>query len=147
MRCRLLVCLLPLAFFGACCTPNQRTEPQYPDHVTGWIDTVDDAAGVRRLGSFVLRKGESVNNGNVKVELVNIIPPDACESDAGVPRYYPRAVIQFVRVKDSAVLLKDRYVERSGNAIDVLDIGALSIYRINVKDGWVHFGLIGYLEK
>jgi hypothetical protein len=145
---RIPILFLLLGGLGGCCSPKTRTEPKPPESVAGWKDYYDTKANVHKLGEFLLRKGESTANGEIQVKLVDIIPPDPCATDAGMNAYYPKAILQFIRVSDAKVLVEDRYREgASSNAHCNCAIATVWMHDINVKESWASFQLIGLYDK
>jgi hypothetical protein len=134
---------------GGCCSNEQRVEPAYPQSVSGWKERREQ--GVRIHGDFVLKKGNSTDNGKIQVKIIGLIPPDAC-AEAGAFQRQARARIQFVRLSDNEVLLDDLFAAKGSmtlspaNGADLYEefgISVIYIYDINLKDGWVHFELRG----
>ncbi len=144
----LLTFLFSFSLTSGCCTRPKRTEPQHPGMVEGWNNVHDPDTGVHRLGRFVLQKGESTSNGKIKIEVIGFIPPAECESDAGSPGYKAYVVLRFTSVEDSRILLEDRFSDHSNsNTYGTLEIATVSIYNLNLKEGWVHFELRGVWNK
>jgi len=154
----LLLAVLSLSM-GSCCLIERRTEPAYPGSVSGWKERNEQ--GVRILGDFVLKKGETTDNGKVQVKMISLIPPDPC-AETGTFQRQARARIQFVRLSDSKVLFDDIFAEKGTMTLSTIKdaklyeetikdaklyeefgIYVIYIYDINLKDGWVHFELRG----
>jgi hypothetical protein len=117
--------------------------------VSGWKEHKEQ--GVRIRGDFVLKKGNSTDNGKIQVKVIDLIPPDPC-AEAGAFQSQARAKIQFVRLSDNKVLLEDLFAERGSmtlspaNGTDLYEefgVSVIFIYDINLKDGWVYFELRG----
>lgn len=140
-----------VALLSGCCPTADHVEPSYPSNLTGWDGTHKGGTGGGR--TFVLRKGETTDNGLVQVKIVDIFPPKPC-AEAGSFERQPRARIQFVRSSDQKILCEDIYAEGGGafisperygsNSSDLIqslnmDIKSITIIAINLKEEWVFF--------
>src|SRR5262245_37471055 len=134
---------------GGCCTYEPRVEPAYPQSVSGWKERSE--RGVRIRGDFVLKKGDSTDNGKIQVKIIDLIPPDPCAEAAAFQRN-ARARIQFVRLSDNKVLLDDLFATRGTGRLSTTEgtdfyeefgVSVIYIYDINLKDGWVYLELRG----
>ena len=103
----------------------------------------------------MLRKGETIDKGNIQIKVVEIIPGNLCD-DAGSVQYQTRVRIQFIRLSDEKVMCEEVFPETgsallSAQACGSSDISALSdagieaiyVRAVNVKDGWAFFELRG----
>ena len=146
MKRYILLLVIQVLMFGGCfCYKRERIEPPYPQNVSGW--KYHEENGVGTVGDFVLKKGESTNNGEVEIKVVDLIPADLC-AEAQTPSASDRVKLQFVRMSDKKVLCEDRFTEHGGGyicemALDEFRIGTIGIREINIKDQWVHFFLVG----
>jgi hypothetical protein len=70
----------------------------------GWNERHEK--GVSSLGTFVLKKGQTTDNGKLQVKLVDVIPGDSC-AEAGTTISRARATLQFVRLPEQKVLCED----------------------------------------
>jgi hypothetical protein len=134
---------------SSCCANDHRSEPAYPKSISGWKER--NERGLRILGDFVLKKGESTDNGKVQVKIIDLIPPDPC-AETGAFQRQARTRIQLVRLLDHKVLYDDIFAERGTMALsnvkdnvnlDEFGISVIYIYDINLKEGWVYFELRG----
>jgi hypothetical protein len=144
---------------GSCCLIEHRTEPAYPKSISGWKER--DEQGVRIRGDFVLKKGETTDNGKVQVKVIGLIPPNPC-AETGTFSRQARARIQFARLSDNKVLFDDIFAEngtmtlstvkdaklyeetdKDAKLYEEFGIHVIYIYDINLTDGWVHFELRG----
>lgn len=75
MKLRLIALIVLSMWVQGCCIKKAHDEPAYPGKVRGWI-TGSNEEGLR--GEFVLREGETTNNGKVQVKVVEIKPGDEC---------------------------------------------------------------------
>src|SRR5438105_1441765 len=107
---RALLSIFVLNSAGCCLPPNHR-EPARPSVVAGWHEYQNGVFRIR--GEFVLRTGESVNNGAIRITLLEILSPEWC-AEPGTTRRIPRARIQFSRVSDDKVLCVD-LMEENGS--------------------------------
>lgn len=139
-----LFCALFIAIPGCNCF-RTRVEPKAPAIVRGW-KTVE-RAGVTSIGEFLLKKGESTNNGAVAVTIDDIIPPDAC-ADPNSWNGSPKVVFKFTRLSDNTLLCTTTMLD-GGNGLlgndcgDKLDgVSAMTTYEVNSREKWVHFELL-----
>lgn len=102
------------------------------------------------LGSFVLRKDEITDNGQVQVQVIELIPGEPCV-DAGTLASHPKVKLRFVRSSDQALLCTATYAENEGatlsrdcgNVLSEFGILGIGIRAINLKDGWVFLEFSG----
>jgi len=133
---------------GCLCQKKEINYPPYPQNVTGWKYHKENGVGV--LGYFILKKGESTNNGKVEITVVEIIPAEAC-ADLGTARAKNRVTLEFIRMSDNKSLCVGTYIEDGGgNTCDEVSeefwINGIGVRGINIKDQWVHF-MLGGAEK
>jgi len=72
---RALLAGLSIIFWLQGCCAIQRTEPPYPKDITGWRDSKEGTTKIR--GSFVLKRGESTDNGKLSLRTEEEIFPAA----------------------------------------------------------------------
>jgi len=135
---------LSLVFASSCCWPDSE-QPVRPKNVLGWKEST--AGGVRSICILVLNKGESSDNGEIGVKVVDIIPADPC-AHRGTFHGSRRVVLRFFRPSDQKVLYEDTFTEGSGTldsphhcGSDVAGVTAIHINAINTAEGWVYFDL------
>jgi hypothetical protein len=140
----LLACLT-----RGCCPESTRIEPNYPTEVSGWQQRHE--RGLKILGNFVLRKDQMIENGEIQIKLLELIPGNPCV-DAGSERHQPRVTLQFVKARDEKVLCEDTFAEKGSRVFSgtqcrssLTEFGIMGIYviAVNVKDEWVFFELRG----
>lgn len=149
MKKIIFVAILLTLFSGCSCNVKNDSEPPYPQNITGWKYREEDGVGV--VGNFVLKKGESTNNGEVEIKVVNLIPAE-CFVDQGTMQAQKRAKLQFIRMSDRKVVCEDITPEHGGgnlcgDKLDEFRISGIGIRNINLKDQWVHFILTGASKK
>ena len=145
----LIPAVLLCGMMPGCCLAPQRVEPPYPSDVTGWRRNYEQ--GYPSLGKFVLRKGEATDNGQVQIKLLDLTPEEPC-SGTGTWAGHRRATFQFIRASDQKVICTDSFPAISHSYIAdgpcpslfEYDIMGITIRAINIKEGWVSFGLDGY---
>ncbi len=131
---------------GACCVPRQRVEQARPEKVRGWQELRDGT--VVSIGMFVMKKGESTDNGELGVRVIDIIAPTSCaEGYAGMPK----VVLSFYRPSDKKVLCEGAIFTEGGTSMGTgppfphcspdVGVSAISVNAINAKEGWVWFDL------
>ena len=98
------------------------------------------------VGEFVLRKGESTNNGQILIKIVDLLPADTC-ADKGDALAKRRAKIQFIRSADNAIVCEQVFPigggNLCGNALEEFWISGIGIRDISIRNQWVHFILTG----
>src|SRR5882724_2026564 len=128
-----------LGIFSACgCSwMKEFNEPERPTKVHGWEPFQVSTFTVQ--GDFVLNKGESVNDGNIGITVLDI-QPGSC--GAFHEPTYPAAKLRFFRVSDHSVLCEDNFLV-GGARLDVmkgcesLKWLVVGVSGINSKDNWV----------
>lgn len=128
-----------------CCRRPQLPEPTPPTVVRGWQDF--EESGVHYVGEFILKKGQSTDNGQIGVSLVDVIPAKPCADEGYFS--YPKAVIRFYRVSDQEVLCEATFLAGGGGTLlnspsycgTNIDLTGLSLMSVNTTDGWAHFAL------
>jgi hypothetical protein len=132
--------------YAGCCSPQQRVESARPEKVDGWQDSY--FSGVHSVAELVLSKGESSDNGELGVKVLDIIPPKPCSDGyAGMPK----VVLSFYRPSDKKVLCDEAIFTEGGTSIGTgppyphctteVGLSAISVNAINTKEGWVWFDL------
>jgi hypothetical protein len=132
--------------FVGCCSPQARVEQVRPQKVDGWQDTY--FSGVHSIAELVLSKGESSDNGELGVKVLDIIPPKPCSDGyAGMPK----VVLSFYRPSDKTVLCDEAIFTEGGTSMGTgppyphctpeVGLSAISVKAINAKEGWVWFDL------
>jgi hypothetical protein len=145
--CALSLSLL-FANAGCCYTSATRTQPVRPSRVSGWRTT--SYGSVVSVGDFVLGKGESTDNGKVRVSVKDIIPLE-CKSPLAEP-LPTRVLLSFYRVSDGKRLCERAFTTGgatlSGTGINDADIcgsdfefKGIYISAISSSENWVAFDL------
>jgi len=141
------LCLLVIAsLYAGCCSPQERVQPARPEKVAGWKVIHDGTVVI--IGTFVMNKGESTDNGELGVKVVDIIPPKPCSEGYAA---MPKVVLSFYRPSDGKVLCDEAIFTEGGTSMGTgppyphckPDVGltAISVNAINTKDNWVWFDL------
>lgn len=131
-----------------CCNFESREEPPYPTGVTGWSRSRE--RGVLWLGKFVLREGEATDNGVVQVKVIRLYGGDMCR-EAGTLGRLPKVTFQFTSLPDHKVLCQGTFnaggssliSEGCGTMLDRFGLDSIVVGDVNMKEGWVSFGLLG----
>ena len=141
-----IAALLVLCFLTpGCChlLSGEHKEPDRPDVTSSWKARTD--VGFTSIGFFVMNKGESSDNGQLGVRVIDILPKQ-CECMSCEPTL-PRVRIAFYQPSDSRVLCEGLFFAGSAS-LDMQpqcdpSIGATTIYvnAINTKEKWVSFDL------
>ncbi|MEO7507241.1 MAG: hypothetical protein ABIZ95_08410 [Pyrinomonadaceae bacterium] len=97
------------------------------------------------MGEFVLKEGESIDNGKLGVEIIDIVNGRTCR---GTESMGPNVRWRFFRVSDKSTILEIELTGGTGNVSgfepilwDEFGISMISAQAINTKDGWVWFEL------
>ena len=142
-----LVVLLLIAFCaaGCCLNASGHTEPAYPNDGLGWKDFGSNSGGAVIRGRFVVRKGETTDNGKIQIKVLELIPPDRC-AEAGAFNAQARVRFQFVRLSDHRVLCADIFPEQGGVNITPcgamvaeLGVGGIWVSAVSLKEEWAFF--------
>ena len=141
-----LTLLAVACVYAGCCSPQERVQPVRPEKVRGWKEIRDGT--VVSIGMFVLNKGESTDNGELGVKVVDIIAPKPCSEGYASE---PKVVLQFYRPSDGKVLCDEAIFGEGGTFMGTgppyphckpdLGLSAISVNAINTKDNWVWFDL------
>ncbi|SRR6266446_1579316 len=136
------VLLLILILTSGCCR-TLESNPTAPTSVRGWQEY--DEQGVHAVGEFVLKKGQSIDNGKIGVELLKTIAPVKCYEPFAEQDLFPKAVVRFYALPSKETLLDVEVRKQTSNGLKqpVSDYGINAIYvrDINTKDGWLWFEL------
>jgi len=139
--------MVSLAIGGCCLKGGTRKEPSYPSVGLGWNE--QEVRGVHMLGSFVLKMGEVIENGNVQIKVIELAPSDPCAEPNSLVGT-DRVRLRFIRKTDQKVLCE--YTFMAGGSSTLLggpcgevakesDVAGVYIKAINITDGWVYFEL------
>src|SRR5215211_5742980 len=104
MKTLVITLALICTFINGCCPKQNRLEPSYPKDVSGWEGSKDKDGKVSR--KFVLKKGETTDNGEIQIKLSEIIEPNPC-AEGGTFQRQARARIQFIRLSDQKIICND----------------------------------------
>ena len=135
--------LLALGCSTLLCACASRSEPPYPKDAVGWSNYKEGTTKFR--GRFVLRAGESTDNGMIRVKAVELLPP-RFTGDAGDFEARARVRLAFISVSDEKVLCWDDFPDTGGGSVPlpveykIFDVG---VRAINLSEGWVYFVLTG----
>jgi hypothetical protein len=139
--------MIGLAIGGCCLNGGARKEPAYPSVGLGWNER--EERGVHLLGSFVLKTGETLENGAVQMEVIELAPSDPCAEPNSLIGA-DRVRLRFIRKTDRKVLCESVFMNgqsadlSGGQCGDVArdsDVAGVFIKAINITDGWVYFEL------
>jgi hypothetical protein len=140
MRLLLIFTFCLVSSFSGC-YPGGDSDPTYPQSVEGW--KYHKTNGIPFIGEFVLKLGESTDNGKIRVKLIDIIKDDAL-----IGTGIPRARLQFTRVSDNKIVCENAIPLGSGSLCDSklseFDISGVDMQSINTKDRWAYFALTGF---
>ena len=153
---RCVLCLLTsgLCLILSCCCKVENKQPAMPSYSHAGWDRYE-VGGIAVLGSFVLKKGESVSNGKIGIRIVGIYP-DKCGAIAEIDQR--RARFQMFRVSDNHILFDDeaaigsvntRKPYGSENEMEISQVYGISVVyidAINTKYDWVALTLRGSLR-
>lgn len=145
MRTLALVSGILILSSGFCWSSQEREQPVAPKKVSGWKDTY--SSGVHSIGELYLHKGTSSDNGNLGVEVIDVVKPQAgAEGYAGMPK----VILRFYRAADKRTLCEATFTEGGTSIGDGppyphckpdLGLSAVSVNAINTKENWVWIDL------
>jgi hypothetical protein len=135
--------LLTLLSLSGCCTwMKELNDPEKPANPRGWQVHEDRSTTVR--GDFVLAKGESVDDGDIGIKVVEM-HGGYCGLHEPV---YPEVKLQFFRVSDRSVMCEAVFPTGTAARLDTLagcegklKWGFIGVTAINAKNNWVAFNL------
>ena len=123
------------------CCPFSEQQPTRPNDVLGW-KAVRQASGTEVLCVLLLRKGETSENGNLGVRVVNIIPGEPC-AHAGW-QSLRKVELEFYRPADHHIY--GHFINGTGGGLLELEseagVTGIGIQAINSKDNWAMFNLM-----
>jgi len=129
-----VICLV-----ASSCCPFSESQPVRPNEVLGW-NTVQ-IGGLDVVCVLLLNKGESSENNNLGVRVVNIIPGDPCAHPGW--QALRKVELEFYRPADHHIY--GSCITGVGNSLLELEseacISAIGIQEINSKENWVVFDL------
>jgi hypothetical protein len=116
--------------------------------VSGWNERTDKWLKIK--GEFILRKTEPVQNDEIRIEVLEIIPGRLC-AESGTFQRNPRVKIRFITVPDLQNICEYEISENTSGSFprncreEMASHGFTGIETlgINVKDGWVLVRLLG----
>jgi hypothetical protein len=131
-----------LGTYSSCCGQRRAKEPERPLTVRGWEHRIEGTTTIE--GDFVLNKGESIDNGQFGIKLVDVHPaPCGLLSEPGVPW----ARLHFYEVSTGKLIYE--LIARAGvnnlfhPHVEGPDFewSLISVSAINTKENWVAFQL------
>lgn len=137
----IVILLLDACLLSGCCKKVLRAPP-LPPSVRGWqqFKTND---GFHAIGEFVMKKGESVENGKFGLTLIKTVPPINCtfrENDDNIVR----AVLRIYDVQSKRTLVDVELADGSTNRlinykfpIEKYGLDTIFTQEINTKDEWI----------
>ncbi len=115
MKLLIIAEMLLFTLMTGCCSTHHN-EPSYPSRAfLGWKEFAQ-ADSLQSHGVFVLKKGESTDNGKIQVKVIDIIPNDPCDPHGRT--YFARVELQLTRLSDQKILCSDSYEESSTGFFD-----------------------------
>jgi|SRR6266404_6952698 len=132
-----------LALFTSCFGWGAEIEnPTRPLSVRGWQSV--EVGSITIKGEFLLRKGESTDNGHVGLKVTEIYPAKHHLLDS--PEL-PKAKVQFFRIPDRTLVCEGVFT-RGSNRLDLPDVcknnlewTVIYIRDVNYHEGWVFLDL------
>jgi hypothetical protein len=121
---------------------RQLNEPERPSKIQGWDELhIGDTV---IAGIFLLNKGESTDNGNIGIRLVETY---AGKCGLFKEPEYPQAKLQFYRVSNQKILCEPIFFRGAIMTLKPpvceadLEWTGIEINDINSKDKWIVFNL------
>ena len=136
--------VIALVFLLSSCAVYREEidNPTKPTSIRGW--QAYESGSITIKAEFVLKKGESTNNGRIGLKLVDLFPSDYHFFDS--PEL-PKVKVQFFLVSNQQVLCEGVFT-RGGNALDVphlcksdLEWTVLYVRDVNYPEGWAFLDL------
>ena len=90
---------------GCCSRVAKINDPPYPSHTNGW-NKYQLSESTVVYGDFVIRKGQSVNDGQYGIEAVELYPA-RCEDTPGAD--LPGAELRFFKVSDNSTICRSTF--------------------------------------
>ena len=120
--------------------------PIRPDIKSSWKESHD--YGFTSVGQFVLNRGESTDNGQLGIRVVDFIP-STCRSIFAEYPDPPKVVLEFYRASDKQVLCRvtldgpiaNSSIDRQEMCGNRTGFSVVGINGLNARDGWVSFDL------
>lgn len=121
---------------------QEDKQPLRPNVNSSWRERTD--FGVTSIGFFVMNKGEAIDNGQLGVKVIDIIPKE-CRCVSCEPTY-PKARIAFYRPSDNKILCEGEFqgsasLEVMAGCDPTMGARSISVNAINTKEKWVSFDL------
>jgi hypothetical protein len=130
------VILLP----GCSSRGGLQLQPDRLKNPSGWKE-VTAGGGINFIGQFVLKKGESTDNGKIGVKVLDLLSKP-CPTFTICSEPEAKAVLRFYRPSDQTVLC-DLILEASDTSFSTsqmcngeLPFTNLEVREINTKEGW-----------
>ncbi len=144
MPVRIAALLLLCFLIAGCCQLSsiEDKQPERPKVTSSWRERTD--FGVTSIGFFVMNKGESIDNGQLGVRVIDILPKE-CRCMSCEPTN-PRVRIAFYRPSDNTVLCEGEFqgsasLEVMAKCNPIMGVRTISVNAINTRENWVSFDL------
>lgn len=138
--------LFLLCLARACCPSVEHPEPEYPSDVKGWQSPDPITSEIR--GSFVVKKGEEISNGQIRIKVVDLIPGNIC--DRGTEDGRTTVRLRFSSTRDQTTICEDGFPDRGsrqvtgghcGDKLEGFGIGYIKINAVSLRDRWAYIVL------
>ncbi len=160
-RTHRLYCLIPLSVLTLVALYSGRRyidsrylafRPERVEHPGGW-KPFRVGGSITFVGQFVLKRGESTDNGELGVKVLDIRPgPPTPSATAYIESDGSKAVLRFYKVSNQSVLC-DFTSEASSTGYDTkyicggkLPFSNLEVRGIDSEEGWVFFSFFNLDE-
>lgn len=139
----LFVLIVVLPALSGCCR-SVDSNPSRPNQVRGWQEFGEGPT--KSIGEFVLKKGESIDNHIVAVQLLDTAKGRSCD---GTESSGPSALVRFYRVSDQQTILEiqltagnTRLINFNRSLVEEYGLDTIFIRGINTQDDWIWFELL-----
>lgn len=136
------LCFGVMLLTTSCCR-TVHSDPASPTSTRGWKAFSEQ--GINAVGEFLIKKGQSVENESLGVELISTIAPRKCSDPGAEQDMFPKAVVRFYAVPSKQTLAEVQIRKSTSTSLHlpVTDYGVNAIFarEINTKDGWIWFEL------
>lgn len=136
---------------SGCCRPYYTDLPTRPAQVNGWKKSTFSTFLI--IGSFVLSKGESTENGKLGVTIVDIQPSLLCKLPLAEPGH-SQIEVRFYKPSDRGVLCETMiFAGSSGSVSGNLNCPdqsemppSFTVRNFNAEDGWLWLELTAQMD-
>jgi hypothetical protein len=146
MRYLIVLYLTINGFFSWGCCRSPSPQPNRPTEVSGWRQ--DQIAPGKAICYVVLNEGESSQNNELGMKVIEIVPPNLCAEPNSFSGN-PQVVLSLYKVTDGQELCRVTLLSRGYTNLQTDSycgkndfFSGITVNAINTKDKWAEFSLI-----